>query len=111
MGLALALALLAGVARADGFLRAPADLPLAPGLVEVGDAGVAFDSPGGRVVEAYAAGDVAAATVRDFYARTLPQLGWQPAGDDAWRREGERLTLELIPGDGALTVRFYLAPE
>src|SRR3546814_7081615 len=52
------------------------DLPLMPGLAEIADAATVFDAPQGRIVESYAAGTVAAAEIRSFYAQTLPQLGW-----------------------------------
>src|SRR3546814_2954347 len=79
------------------------DLPLMPGLAEIADAATVFDAPQGRIVESYAAGTVAAAEIRSFYAQTLPQLGWTAvdagqAGPLEFRREGERLTLEITPG-------------
>ncbi len=48
-------------ARAEGhaaYLAAVADLPLMPGLAEVPEAGLVFDQPSGRIVEAYAQGAV-----------------------------------------------------
>src|SRR3546814_8691143 len=69
------------------------DLPLMPGLAEIADAATVFDAPQGRIVESYAAGTVAAAEIRSFYAQTLPQLGWTAvdagqAGPLEFRREG-----------------------
>jgi hypothetical protein len=112
---AVAIALLLAAAlpalAADAFLKAAADLPLMPGLAEVEGAGVLFDKPDGRIVEAYAFGEVAAAAVRRFYAETLPQLGWRARGGMNFEREGERLTLTLGGRDGALTVRFDIVPR
>ncbi len=103
----------AGLAAADGatFVADVEDLPLMPGLAEVSGAGVVFDKPGGRIVEAYAEGAVGRAEVIDFYRRTLPQLGWAAAGGTAYRREGERLEIVILGGDGDLVVRFTLQPE
>lgn len=106
------------VLAADGFVAGIDDLPLMPGLTAMPEGSVAFDSPAGRIVEAYAAGTTTRAAVSDFYRRTLPQLGWQPAGDNAFRREGERLRLdfpERAPagagaGRGRIVVRFFLSP-
>lgn len=101
-------------AAAESFLTAIADLPLAPGLSELSDQGLVFDKPGGRIVEAYAAGQTSAAAVRSFYAETLPQLGWQALGagsEGAWRREGERLDLAVLSETGTILVRFTLRPE
>jgi len=99
-------------ARAEtGFVADIADLPLMPGLSEVPDAGVTFDKASGRIVEAFAHGAVAATAVRRFYRGTLPQLGWDRLGRDAYAREGERLTLDYLGEDGDLTVRYTLAPR
>jgi hypothetical protein len=101
-------------ARAGAFLSGFEDLPLMPGLSEVAGAGVVFDTPSGRIVEAYAEGSVTSAEVAAFYARTLPQLGWQEAGAGEFRRENEVLRLEISARDAGappVTVRFYLSPE
>ncbi len=100
-----------GAARAETFLTAIADLPLAPGLNELSGQGLVFDKPGGRIVEAYAAGQTAAAAVKVFYGETLPQLGWQPLGGESWRREGERLDVTVLSETGTILVRFTLRPE
>ena len=93
------------------YLAGVADLPLMPGLRELADAGIVFDKPSGRIVEAYAAGIVSAADVLAFYRETLPELGWQAEDDHHFRREGERLELELLKGGEVLTVHFTLAPD
>ena len=104
---------LSGPAAADGtaYLTEIADLPLMPGLTEVDGAGLAFDKPSGRIVEAYARGAVEAADVRGFYKDSLPQLGWRAAGPDLFLREGERLALEILPDVPPLTLRFVLRPR
>jgi|SRR5262245_18533611 len=109
----LALYLVAASASAgDGFVSGFEDLPLAPGLVSVPDAGIAFDNPTGRIVVAYARGAVAKSAVEGFYNATLPQLGWaaEPSKGN-YTREGERLTIEVLGSDGAVTVRYSLAPK
>lgn len=110
----LAAGLPAGRAGADEtrrYVDRIADLPLMDGLAEVQDAGVSFDKPSGRIVEAFAHGDLAAADVRGFYRRTLPQLGWTRLGRDTYAREGEQLTLDYLGHRGDLTVRFTLQPR
>ncbi len=98
-------------AESDAFVAGVEDLPLMPGLAEVSEAGVVFDKPGGRIVEAYAEGAVGQAEVIGFYRQTLPQLGWYAVGDTAFRREGERLEIVILGGDGDLVVRFTLQPN
>ncbi len=106
----------AGAAAQDAgiaFVSGIEDLPLMPGLAEVDETAMVFDTPGGRIVEALASGPVSRDQVVSFYAATLPQLGWSAAGETLFRRESE--TLELHFSDtpvvaGQLTVRFALAP-
>ncbi len=97
---------------AAGFVSTIEDLPLMPGLIEE-EGGMVFDSARGRIVEVYATGPVGEAAVRDFYDETLPQLGWRPLGEGAFRRENEILKVEFPGGPGAappLTVGFRLMP-
>lgn len=96
---------------ADSFVAGTEDLPLMPELEPVAGSAMSFDKPQGRIVEAQAKGQVTRAAVLRFYSQTLPQLGWRPAGRNAWRREGEKLQLDFRGRDGALTVGFTLAPR
>lgn len=106
------LALLTGIANAENrFMPGMEDMPLAPGLSVVEDAALAFDSPSGRIVEAYAAGQAAPTDIRHFYAETLPSLGWQPIGQDSFVREAERLDLDLFVKEGVTTLRMTVRPK
>lgn len=106
---------LPGAAQAQnvGFVADVEDLPLMPGLSEIAGAGLVFDKPEGRIVEAYARGSLTPEAVLAFYRRSLPQLGWVATGPAAYHREGERLDLEVLGQDtsGTLVVRFSLSPE
>ncbi|WP_162937577.1 hypothetical protein [Indioceanicola profundi] len=81
-----------------------------PGLTAGQDTAILFDQPDGRIVEVLADGTAPAAAVRRFYAESLPQLGWTPDGDGAWRRERERLELRVADAGGRTRVRFLLSP-
>lgn len=98
------------VAQAEEFVPGTEDLPLMPGLAAIDGSSLVFDKPEGRIVEAQAQGQVARKAVRQFYAATLPQLGWSAAGNNIWRRDAERLKLDYRGSDGALTVSFTLSP-
>jgi hypothetical protein len=95
---------------ADGFVTGIDDLPLMTGLAAVETGHVDFDSPGGRIVISYAKGQTDPAKVTEFYAVTLPQLGWTRTGDTSFRREGEILHLDYDETPPSLTVRFSLTP-
>jgi hypothetical protein len=96
---------------ADVFLSRLEDLPLAPGLSEDAAAGLSFDSAGGRIVEAYARGNLTEDQVLRFYEETLPQLGWTAEGEREYRRGGEKLRLELTQSGQGLTVHYSLSPQ
>lgn len=103
----------------SSFLDSVEDMPLMDGLVETGDGGIVFDKPTGRIVRSVAEGDVAPSAVRAFYIETLPQLGWTRAEEAEligelllFRREGERLELQIVPVSPTHTeVRFSIEPE
>ncbi len=103
--------LTAAVSRGGEFIAGFEDIPVMPGMAVDGDASTAFDTRTGRIVEAYAAGDITDAAMRQFYQETLPQLGWARIGKLAFQREGEMLTLEVIDQGTPLTVRFRLSPS
>jgi hypothetical protein len=96
---------------ATAYLSGVEDLPLMPGLAEIGGTTTVFDANSGRIVEAYAAGAVKREQVVEFYARTLPALGWQPEDASRFRREDELLQIDFLGGGDRLTVRFPLNPE
>jgi len=113
-GLALAgirASLISEVRAAAGFLSIAEDVPLMPGLSENADAATVFDKPTGRIGSTEAKGNVSQAAVKQFYAATLPQLGWRSAGAELYRRDTERLKISFAGRDGALTVRFELLPQ
>jgi hypothetical protein len=93
-----------------GFFEEIPDLPIMPALTADPEASAAFDTPGGRIVSVSAKGEVARATVLDYYGSALPQLGWEPEAKTRFRREAERLRIEFIEGEDGLTVRFVLSP-
>ena len=98
-------------AQDPGFIEQVIDLPLMPGLSEVKDAGVVFDKPDGRIVEAYAEGDLKRDAVIGFYSDTLPQLGWQAGPGLSFQREGEQLQIDIREEGAGVTVQYTLSPQ
>lgn len=97
-------------AAAGAFLAEFEDLPLAPGLTEL-PGGMLFDSPGGRIVDATAEGEVTAQQVLAFYMQTLPELGWEKIGPASFRRDNEVLRIEMDSGRRPLAVHFSVVPK
>lgn len=96
---------------ASAFVSGTEDLPLMEGLSEVAEAGLAFDTPTGRVIEARAMGRVGAREVEAFYAQTLPQLGWTRVAPLTFVREGEHLRVEVSRRGDLLVVQFLISPQ
>jgi hypothetical protein len=110
--LAILVAFTASVAdAADGFLSRLEDMPLMPGLSEDTKSGVSFDTADGRIVEAFARGNVTERQVLDFYRETLPQLGWTAESSTEFSRGGEKLQIDLVPDDQGMVVRYSLSPQ
>ena len=101
----------AAAAEEGAFVSGVEDLPLMPGLSELAGGMMVFDTPSGRIVESYASTVASRSQVLEFYAATLPQLGWRRAGEAAFSREGEILKLEFPSGGPGLTVLFSLSPS
>ena len=96
---------------AADFVPGTEDVPVMKGLKPVTDSAVVFDKPQGRIVEAQFHGKLGRRQVEDFYAATLPQLGWKSGAADSWQREDETLHLEFTGRDGDLKVGFTLSPH
>jgi len=89
------------------------DLPLMPGLQEDTDRALSFDTANGRIAEIAASGLVEAGVIIDYYARTLPQLGWKLNTLDRYIRGDEYLKIEVVKSKGGraqVAVYFRLSP-
>jgi hypothetical protein len=100
-------------AQPAAFVSVIPDLPLMEGLLEDVEQTVLFETDSGRIAEVVARGQIARRAVTEFYAATLPQLGWRLLSNVQYQREGEVLNLVIQP-DGRdkqhLVVQFKLSP-
>ena len=109
--LLLLLAAIAPASAAD-YLKAVSDLPLADGLREQADKATVFDTPIGRIVNAYATGNVAPEAVLDFYDETLPALGWEREKAGTYHRKNEILKIDVWgPDAGPVNVSYTLSSQ
>ena len=100
------------VQAADAFFTDLEDLPIMEGLAENQAAAVTFETANGRIIEVEASGAVHADAVSQFYAETLPQLGWIRVDEGIFERDQERLVLEISTAEeGRLLVAFSLSPK
>jgi hypothetical protein len=108
----IAFFLAVSVAFATEYLAAASDLPLADGLKEQLDKGAVFDTPLGRIVTAYTAGNAKPQAVLDFYDDTLPQLGWERDKPGTYHRKKETLKIDVVgPEQGPCKVSYTLSSQ
>lgn len=95
------------------FFEAVQDVPVMPGLVELQDMTLVFDKPEGRIAEMVARidGGQDEGAVRQYYARSLPQLGWKAAGKDRFVRGKEQLSFLFDAQDGDSFLRIAVEPR
>lgn len=88
------------------------DVPLMPGLQEITEQAVLFDKPGGRIAESTAATEAHnAEAIRNFYDRTLPQLGWSREGANVFTRQDEQLEVNIEESAGYNIVHITVRPR
>ncbi len=101
------------------YLEDIADMPLAPGLTEDTNAGLVFDKPDGRIVDAVATGKVARDAVAAFYDGVLPELGWRRVRQGKvnggteliYDRDDEQITITIAGDRTRTTVHFEVSPK
>jgi hypothetical protein len=95
------------------FIDILGDVPLYEGINVDYDSLLIFDKPDGRYIElvAYIKSGVHAAQIEQFYAQSLPMLGWKNMGNRAFVRQNERLKINFHESDSTRFVRFEVSPE
>ena len=87
-------------------------LPLVTGLVLMPGRHIIFDTPEGRIIEAFADGKISPANILAFYKDTLPQLGWIVKSKNEFGRENEVLRIEVSANKkNQSIVRFFITPD
>ena len=100
--------------RTDGtsFFETLQDVPVMPGLTELEDYKLVFDKPEGRIVEMVAKIEGASIDdVRNYYSRSLPQLGWVMTAPDNYMRGGEHLSFNFEREQNDSFVRMTVQPR
>ena len=89
------------------------DIPLFNGLQLLEDDSSSFDTTMGSIVISKYLGDFRADMVKDFYLKTLPQLGWKKvvnrANDISFKRGDDKLEIKFGYASKGLYVRFFLS--
>lgn len=92
------------------------DIPLAKGLIASdNEGGLSCKSEGKNIIAISYITDKNLLNIKDFYIKTLPQLGWHIASNEEYRnahildfvRDSETLEIELVQEDSLNIVKFY----
>ncbi|MFP4312951.1 MAG: hypothetical protein ACLFR0_01380 [Alphaproteobacteria bacterium] len=76
------------------FLEALPDVPRMDGMREMEDFILVFDKPEGRIIETLVhTENISVQEIKNYYAQTLPQLGWHKTESDEFVREEEKLSM------------------
>jgi hypothetical protein len=96
----------------DNYSADISDLPVFEGLTVKEELNTVFDSPEGRVVDVYMEGAAEKADAAyDFYASTLPELGWKKRGTASYERGDEQLNMSSEKSAGTVTLKFSIRPK
>lgn len=88
------------------------DLPVPEGFVEQKDHTLIYDTLSGQVIEALYEGQSTLKDIKNYYADTLPELGWKKVAMSLYEREDEQLQLKLSREDGnRVAISFTLRPK
>ena len=95
----------------EKFLTGFSDLPIMPGMQELPDANISFDTASGRIVEAFAKTEQSVERILSLYKNMLPQLGWRVEKDTIFVRDSEILIIDLRKDGDSVIVQFSLEPQ
>ena len=95
----------------EKFLTGFSDLPIMPGMQELPNANISFDTASGRIVEAFAKTGQTVERILSFYKNVLPQLGWRVEKDTMFVRDTEILIINLRKDRNSVIVQFSLEPQ
>ncbi len=95
----------------SGFVPGTEDIPLQRGFKLIENSAVVYDTPAGRIVKAqYQSQIFAADKIMEFYNSALHQLGWVVISENRYRRNREKLTIDIAPNGTNNFVYFTLEP-
>ena len=97
----------------EEFAHGSEDVPLLVGMEKISEYSLGFDSNSGSIVSSTYNSNLNQKEVRDFYIKTLPQMGWQIVKNleekIALKRERENLEIEFLQENGKAVVRFFIS--
>ena len=102
---------------ASQFISSNTDIPLIPGLIEINDEDLGFDSDSGSISSISYESEISSKEVQDFYLKTLPQMGWKLTNQDLEKltfvrkkpKGVEKVEIGFTKKDGKKLVKFFIS--
>ncbi len=93
------------------FLQGSEDIPLIIGMEKISDGILGFDSAAGSIISSSYSTKLDKAEIKNFYLKTLPQMGWSIShhveNSVKFKRDKEDLEIEFATEDQMEVVRFF----
>jgi hypothetical protein len=97
----------------EDFIQGSEDIPLLLGMNKIFDDSLGFDSSSGSIMTSSYETQIDLERVKNFYHKTLPQMGWKlvlsDIGKSKFKREKEKLEIDFVNRNGKNIVRFFLS--
>jgi imidazoleglycerol phosphate synthase glutamine amidotransferase subunit HisH len=97
----------------EDFIQGSEDIPLLLGMNKIFDDSLGFDSSSGSIMTSSYETKIDLERVKNFYHKTLPQMGWKLVSSDIakskFKREKEKLEIDFVNQNGKDIVRFFLS--
>ena len=96
----------------DGFVNDSEDIPLIKGLKQTSEENLGFDTSSGSISSITYKSEIALKEIKEFYIKTLPQLGWNITKNKSEQliliRDNEKVEISFINENGENLVKFLL---
>lgn len=97
----------------EEFVQGSEDIPLLAVMEKISEDSLGFDSDTGSIMSSSYETKSDLKKVKNFYLKTLPQLGWKLTKNSAkksfFKREKEKLEIEFDDQNGRNVVRFFIS--
>ena len=95
------------------FVQGSEDIPLLIGMDKMVEESLGFDSNSGSIINSSYETKLIPKYIKDFYLKTLPQMGWELIQNDRikciFKRDNEKLEIEFEEGEKKNIVRFFVS--
>ncbi len=97
----------------EEFVQGSEDIPLLQGMEKISGDSLGFDSNSGSIINSGYSTKISLNKTKNFYLKTLPQMGWKIKKDlenyAEFTRENEKLEIEFENKGGLHLVRFFIS--